>query len=253
VPRVTIVIARTARADVAAPVRSQAVIFDSAIRMLDGISKAEGSNLAESIRANPTQLHARDRSPTLSPSSFQLAHHFRRMAPRLSNIPPSGIFHFLGNVLVAFAGTPLHPTHPSITPSALHVPPSPWNNRDRFPHAVLHHLRRRLSASTRRIEDDTSIYRYVPTPVLTGRRCSLILFPRLPPRASPTHPGEFEWNYKRSSRFPRRVRAVSRDSIMELVGFSAEKFRYPPWGKGRALSAPMRDDTLRVIERNACR
>jgi hypothetical protein len=194
-------------------------------RMLDGISKAESSNLAARIHTRESNAATRPRSaadvvavefparPSFSPNGSSFVQY-----PAKWNIP---FPRERPRCLRRHAAPPHSPFRP----------PPPWNNRDRFPHAVLHHLRRQLSASTRRIEDDTSIYRYVPTLVLAGRRWSLILFPRIPPRTSPTHPGEFKWNYKRSSRLPRRVRIVFRDSIMELVGFSAEKFRYPPVGE----------------------
>lgn len=50
--------------------------------------------------------------------------------------------------------------HPLATPLPSPVP-SPWNNCDHFPHAVLHHLRQRLSANTRRAEGSRTIRRYL--------------------------------------------------------------------------------------------
>lgn len=84
-------------------------------RTLDGKSKPRSQLVHPPYASYPSSVTI---APKALPSSFQRTsrHHSRRTASRLSNIPPSGIFHFLSDSYSFCRAR---------------------NNRDRFLHAVL--------------------------------------------------------------------------------------------------------------------
>jgi len=216
-------------------------------RMLDGISKAESSNLAARIHTRESNAATRPRSaadvvavefparPSFSPNGSSFVQY-----PAKWNIP-----------------------FPRERPRCLRrhaAPPhSPFPRRPRGITAIVSRTRSCITFVgdyRRALEGSRTIRRYIDTsqpsswPVVDGRSSC---FPEsLPERARHIRANS---NGITSGVPAFRVECASFSGtpLWNSWDFPRKNFVTLQWGKDRARSALMRDDTLHVIERNACR